>query len=148
MAPHFGLIDSDKLSRKEEVLMRAKLHWRCGTRRIREGKTASGVATLYDALLSGMRWYIMNNLMKDSGDISDEELENERYVLFLLKKAEKIGPQFDMNQIQDLVDMALMEEKIKVGQEQFIEQLEGFLTGIHVLPFEESELPPEDPATF
>jgi len=148
MAPHFGLIDLDKLSKKEAALIRSKLHWRCGKRRIREGKTASGVATLYDALLSGMRWYIMNNLMKDSGDFSEEELENERFVFFLLRKGGKIGPNFDLTKIQDLVDMALMEEDIQVDQDQFIEQLAGFLTEIKVLPFEESELPPEDPAVF
>ncbi len=148
MCPHFGLIDPDKLSSKEAALLRAKLHWRCGIRRIREEKTASGVATLYDALLSGMRWYIMNSLMKDSNDFSEEELENERFVFFLLKKAGIIEPHFDLNQIQDLVDKALLEEDIQTDQEQFIAQLEGFLTGIKILPLDESELPPEDPATF
>ncbi len=148
MAPHFGLIDPDKLSRKEATLIRSKLHWRCGRRRIREGKTASGVATLYDALLSGMRWYIMDNLMKGPQAFSEEELENERFVFSQLRKAGKIGPHFDLNKIQDLVDMALMEEDIQADQDQFVEQLERFLTGIHILPFEESELPPEDPATF
>ena len=86
--------------------------------------------------------------MKDSNDFSEEELENERFVFFLLKKAGKIGPHFDVHQIQDLVDKALLEEDIQTDQEQFIAQLEVFLTGIKILPLDESELPPEDPDTF
>ena len=86
MSPHFGLIKDKELSPVEISLIRAQLHWRCGTRRLREGKTASGIATIYDALLSGMRWYIQVESVFQQDKYSTEDLESERYVFHLLKK--------------------------------------------------------------
>jgi hypothetical protein len=148
MSPHFGLMDENRMTPEDAALMRAKLHWRCGKRRVRENKTASGVTTLYDALLSGMRWYILTGLAAKPDDFSAEDLENERYVFHLLKKVGLIDSSLNIAKVQDLVDRALMEEDVRAEQEWFVEELEKFLTRLRVLPFDESALPPEDPATF
>lgn len=59
--PHFGLIDTTNTPKDAAHLLRAKLHFRCGKRRLREGKLPEGISTLYDALLSSMRWYAISN---------------------------------------------------------------------------------------
>ncbi len=148
MSPHFGLINDQDLTFEEALLMRARLHWRCGKRRLSENKTAAGIATIYDALLSGMRWYIMVEKVVKSDHHSTEDLENERYVFHILKKNGVIDSSINIGEIQDLVDKALMDEDITSGKGKFVNDIEKFLTSINVLPFDESKLPPEDPSTF
>jgi hypothetical protein len=67
MSPHFGLLDETKMSQEEALLMRAKLHWRGGKRRIEENKGPEGIATLYDALLSALRWHVLTRHMEKLG---------------------------------------------------------------------------------
>jgi len=141
-------MDESKMTPDEAALMRAKLHWRCGVRRVREDKTSAGIATLYDALLSGMRWYILSELAENIKNFSTESLENERYVFSLLRKKGVIDSALDTAKLQDIVDRALMEEDVQAEQDWFLNELEKFLTRLGVLPLDESALPPEDPATF
>ena len=56
--PHFGLMDPKMLGPGEGALQRARLHIRGGKRRLRQGKVAAGIVTLYDALESAMEWYV------------------------------------------------------------------------------------------
>lgn len=148
MSPHFGLIKDKDLPPDEILLLRARLHWRGGNRRLSERKTPSGIATLYDALLSGMRWHILSDPAYESDEISTKDLENERYVFHVLKKNGVIDSSLNIQEIEDLADKALMEENISSGKGRFVNMIEKFLTRIGVLPFDESELPPEDPATY
>ncbi|MCJ7602148.1 MAG: hypothetical protein MUO63_11715 [Desulfobulbaceae bacterium] len=148
MSPHFGLMDETKMSKVEALLLRYKLHWRGGVRRMRENKAASGLATLYDALLSAMRWYILTNLQQELGDNAEEKLENERFVFSLLRRAGILDGSFDLKFVVETVDRALMEEDVSSDQERFMTQLHHVLSRIGVLPFDEAELPPEDPSTF
>ncbi len=146
MSPHFGLMDESKMSKVDALQMRFRLHWRCGVKRMRENKTAIGLAILYDALLSAMRWYILTNLRQELGDNADEKLENERFVFFLLRRAGMLNSSFDLKFIVEIVDRALLEEDVSCDQEKVMAQLHQFLTRIGALPFAEAELPPEDPA--
>ena len=148
MSPHFGLMDESSMTKEDALLLRAKLHWRCGIRRSRENKTAAGIATLYDAMLSAMRWYILTSLRDEIEKDVMENIENERYVFFLLRKAGLLPNSFDLNFIENIVDKALIEEDIENRKDQFIEQVKEVMIQIGVLPFDESELPPEDPSTF
>ncbi|MDW7774157.1 MAG: hypothetical protein SCH71_14820 [Desulfobulbaceae bacterium] len=148
MSPHFGLMDESKMSREDALLLRAKLHWRGGIRRCRENQSAAGISSLYDAMLSAMRWYILTNLRDEAGKDVIENIENERFVFFLLRKAGLLSFSFDLNFMEDVVDKALMQEDIESRKDQFIEQVKKVMTQLTVLPFDESELPPEDPSTF
>lgn len=148
MSPHFGLMDESNMTKEDALLLRAKLHWRGGIRRSRENKNASGIATLYDAMLSAMRWYILTSLRDEAGKDVIENIENERFVFFLLRKAGLLPFSFDLEFIEDVVDKALMEEDIESKKDQFIEQVKEAMIKLAVLPFDESELPPEDPSTF
>ncbi|MEW6519938.1 MAG: hypothetical protein AB1461_11040 [Thermodesulfobacteriota bacterium] len=146
MSPHFGLMDESKMSKVEAQLMRCKLHWRCGVRRVRDDKAAAGLTTLYDALLSAMRWYILTNLRQELGANAEENLENERFVFSLLRRAAILDNSFDLQFILDTVDRALMEEDVSSEQERAVILMQQFLTRLGVLPFDEAELPPEEPA--
>jgi hypothetical protein len=147
MSPHFGLIDQT-LPVAEKALLRAQLHWRCGMRRLQEKKISAGIVTLYDALLSAMRYHILADENLDKNELLTEQLENERYVFNLLRKKGIIDHALDLNEIEALVDKALMEEDIVSGEKKFIRAIEQFLVKMKVLPFAETKLPPEDPDTF
>jgi hypothetical protein len=148
MSPHFGMMDESKMSKVEALLLRCKLHWRSGMRRMRENKTSAGLVTLYDALLSAMRWYILANLRQELGSNGDEKLENERLVFSLLRRAGILDGSFDLKFVKETVDRALMEEDVSCDQERVMSQLHHVLSRIGVLPFDEAELPPEDPSAF
>ena len=148
--PHFGLMDETKMSREAAALLRARLHLRCGRRRVREGKNAAGLATLYDALLSAMRWYILTtpSLREALGRDLVEQLENERVIVALLRRAGMLDGSFDWERFQDAVDRALMEEKTEIDQEHLLAGVEALMTRLGVMPFDENELPAEPLATF
>jgi hypothetical protein len=65
-----------------------------------------------------------------------------------LRKKGIIDHALDLNEIEALVDKALMEEDIVSGEKKFIRAIEQFLVKMKVLPFAETKLPPEDPDTF
>jgi hypothetical protein len=148
MSPHFGLMDPGKMTGAEAALMRAKLHWRGGRRRLREQKTAAGIAALYDALLCGLRWYLLVHRPASMGECRDAELEDE-WVLFALGRETGILDEtIDLAGIQALVEQALEGGDVDSASRSFPGRIELLLTRIGVLPFDERELPPEDPRTF
>jgi len=147
MTPHFGLMDASKMSRVEAALLRGQLHWRSGQRRLRQGKTALGLATLYDALLSGLRWHILVNPGAAMVGPAVADLENDAYVFARAEKAGLFASPEDALRIQTLAEAALYEALRPSDQEWFVAELERVLTRIKFLPFPDASLPPEDPAT-
>jgi len=148
MSPHFGLMDPGKMSRAEAALLRAKLHWRGGRRRLRENKTAAGIATLYDALLCGLRWYFLVHRPEIMGKQQDEELENEEVLFSLGRQMGILDETIDLAGMRALVDRALDGVDDVLAPRSFPGLIALLLTRIGVMPFDEGELPPEDPATF
>ncbi|MEW6594117.1 MAG: hypothetical protein AB1413_04510 [Thermodesulfobacteriota bacterium] len=148
--PHFGLMDETRMSREAAALLRAKLHLRCGRRRVREGKDAAGLATLYDALLSAMRWHILStpSLREALGSDLAERLENERVVVALMRQAGMLDGIFPWDHFQGLVDQALMGKGGEFDRQALLAGVEALMTRLGVMPFDESELAPENPATF
>lgn len=143
MGPHFGLMDAGKMSRAEAARLRARFHWRGGRRRLAQGKTALAVVTLYDALLSGLRWYILVNGAEDA----PAELEREGYLFARAEQAGLLDAALELPRLQALFEQALRNEPISSDQGWFVERVAGLLTRIGILPFAEALLPPEDPDT-
>ncbi len=148
MSPHFGLMDAGKMNPAEAARLRAKLHWRGGRRRLREQKTAAGIATLYDALLCGLRWYLLVHRSESMGEYTELELEDEKALFSLGRKAGIIDETMDLAGMQAQVDQALEGGDAVAASITFTGRIESLLTRIGVLPFDEKELPPEDPGTF
>ncbi len=146
--PHFGLMDETKMGKAEAALLRARLHIRAGKRRLRQNKVAAGFATLYDALLSAMRWYLLANDLKNKLPGGTEALESDRVMYAALKRANVFDNSFDFVALEKAVDQALMEEIPSLDSNEFLLQIEQAMTTLGVTPFDEKVLPPEDPATF
>jgi hypothetical protein len=147
MGPHFGLMDAGRMDRAEAARLRARLHWRGGHRRLTQGKTALAVATLYDALVSGLRWHLLVNPMGAEAGLAQADLENDRVLFTQAAQAGVFNLSPDLPRIQAVLERALLNEQQCPDLEWFVERVEGVLTRIGILPFVEATLPPEDPET-
>lgn len=148
--PHSGLMDTkDSFEKREGALLRARLHIRGGRRRLRQGKISAGIVTLYDALLFALRWYI--SLPERKGSLAfrkDDDLTDERTVFAILKRSKALKYDFDYDAFDALVDNASKEEMPEYDYSGILGEFEAFMTSLGVMPFNEADLPPEDPATF
>ncbi len=55
---------------------------------------------------------------------------------------------FDYDAFDALVDKASKEEMPDYDYTGMLRDFEAFMTSLGVMPFDEAQLPPEDPATF
>jgi hypothetical protein len=147
--PHFGLMNEDALGPVEGPLMRAKLHIRCGRRRLREGKISAGIVTFYDALVSAMKWYIARADKRKLLNITEkDDMTDDRTMFEVLKRSGVVDGAQDFAAIDKIVEKALEGEMPGYDYREYLVNMESVLSQIGVLPFDESELPPEDPSTF
>ncbi|PLX49822.1 MAG: hypothetical protein C0613_06515 [Desulfobulbaceae bacterium] len=141
-------MDETRMSPSEAMQMRAKLHWRCGKRRVVENKAPEGVATLYDALLSAMRWRLLTGHFDKLGDRPEEKLEDDQLIISIVRQSGVLGKEIDLTFIEQTADRALQGEDISAASSRFLKQVQELLTTLELLPFDESALPPEDPNTL
>jgi hypothetical protein len=147
--PHFGLMNEDALGPVEGPLMRARLHIRCGRRRLVEGKISAGIVTFYDALVSAMKWYIAQTDKRKMLRIAEtDDMTDDRTMFEVLKRSGVIGAALDFAAIDNVVDMALADEMPGYNYTDYLADMESALSQMGVLPFDENKLPPEDPSTF
>jgi hypothetical protein len=148
--PHFGLMDTrDSFEKPEGALLRARLHIRGGKRRLRQGKISAGIVTLYDALLFGLRWYAFSpDHRKALGIRLEDAFSDEKRVFELIKSLDLFPVEFDYDKFDMLVEKAADNEMADYDYSGILREFETFMTALGVMPFNESELPPEDPATF
>lgn len=148
--PHAGLMDTkDSFDKPEGALLRARLHIRGGKRRLRQGKISAGIVTFYDALMFALRWYITLPGRREMLSVWEgDDLTDEKTVIAVLKRSNVLNVDFDYDAFDALVDKASKEEMPDYDYSGILRDFEAFMTGLGVMPFNEAELPPEDPATF
>ena len=149
--PHFGLMDESRMSHEDAALLRAKLHVRCGRRRLfEEGKLPEAITTLYDAIHAAMRWYavVTDDVHQEIHKRGDEIYEDDQRLQSLLAEKGAWDDSLDFTSLERLVSAALEHNVPDFDRQQFWEQVENVLTKLGVMPFDEAELPPEDPNTL
>ncbi len=147
--PHFGLMDENKLGAAKGPLQRARLHIRGAKRRLRQGKIAAGIVTLYDALEGAMRSYIERpGRLAALGITNVRELNSEQELYGALVRAGVVDGAFDFEEFDCLTEQALRDEIPAFDYTELLASLESVMTQLGVMPFDESLLPPEDPATY
>lgn len=144
--PHFGSMDEYSLGPVEGPLMRAKLHIRGGRRRLDQGKISLGIITLYDALMSAMQWYISDPSHKKMFKVKDnEDMNDDRVVYNVLTRSGVLDGSFDYNSFNELADKALNQEMSAYDHRDMLKGVESVMTQLGIMPFDENDLPPEDP---
>lgn len=148
--PHAGLMSTkDSFETPEGALLRARLHIRGGKRRLSQGKISAGIVTLYDALMFALRWYISSPERREALVIGKEDdLTDEKTVFDILKRSNVFVGGFRYDAFDALVDKASKEEMPEYDYNRIIRDFDVLMTSLGVTPFNQAELPPEDPATF
>jgi hypothetical protein len=147
--PHFGLMDEEALGPEAGPLQRARLHIRGGRRRLRQGKISAGIVTLYDAMLSALRWYVADPQRRRTLDIrAGEDLTDDKTVFEILIRSGVLDGRFSYQEFDKIVEWASDNEMPDYDYRSVLRGVENVMTQLGVMPFEESELPPEDPSTF
>ncbi len=147
--PHFGLMEEQKLGPVEGPFLRARLHIRGAKRRLRQGKIAAGVVTLYDALEGAMQAYVADPKRKAGLIIrTDENLNDEKTLYSVLVRSRVLDGRFNFESFDLLTERALREEMPGYDYRDLLEGLEFVMTQLGVMPFDEASLPPEDPKTY
>ncbi len=147
--PHFGLMDEDTLGPEAGPFQRARLHMRAGRRRLRQGKISAGIVTLYDAMLSALRWYVAGRERRKALDIREgDDLTDDRDVFAVLTRSGVLDGKFDYAAFDSLVEKAMNDEMPDYDYRDVVKGVEDVMTQLGLMPFDEAELPPEDPSTF
>ncbi|ADH87272.1 hypothetical protein [Desulfurivibrio alkaliphilus] len=146
--PHFGLMDENLLGPVAGPLQRARLHIRSGRRRLNQGKIDAGIATLADAFCSAMKWYLAANRQQlaphAKGETGDDQ---ELYDLLVLSGV--LDGSFDYQAFDLLVNQALEgRTPAELDPAELMLEIEKVMLQLGVMPFDESALPAEDPATY
>ena len=114
-----------------------------------QGKIAAGIVTLYDALIFALRWYLLLPDHRDRLKIDDSlDLMDEKAMIAFLRDAGVIDDAFDLEAFEGLVDKAENDEMPDFDYKPMLARFELLMTKLAVMPFDEKQLPPEDPATF
>jgi len=143
-------MDERNLGPREGPFLRARLHIRGGKRRLRQGKIAAGIVTLYDAVLAAMDSYVAS--LNGQGSVldtrRDEDIREEKVLYGALVRSRVLDGRFDFEAFDRLVERALKEEMPGYDYHDLLAGIESVMTQLGVMPFDESLLPPEDPKTF
>ena len=146
--PHFGLMDAEALGPEQAALQRARLHLRGGRRRLRQGKISAGIATLFDALSFAMEWFCASPGRRARVQATAAALLDDRTLYEALVRSGVLSGTFDFERFDRLLDRALESELPAADAAGILAGVESTLAELGVLPFDENELPPEDPGTF
>jgi hypothetical protein len=147
--PHFGLMDEEDLGPVEGPLMRARLHVRCGMRRLRQGKTAEGIATLYDALEGAMQSCLADPGRCEPMSLRAGEDRNDAGTAYaVLVRSGVLDGSFDFPAFAGLAREVLEGRTPGCDCAALQSGLESVMVQLGVMPFDEASLPPEDPNTF
>ncbi len=147
--PHAGLMDEMALGPEAGLLQRARLHIRGGRRRLRQGKVPEGIITLYDALIAAMEWYVVSAARRNRLDIMEkDDLNNDRVLFQILTRSGVLDGYFDYEAFSRLVDDILFQDLREIDYANTLSGIESVMTQLGVMPFNEAELPAEDPSTF
>lgn len=148
VTPHFGLMNADALGPEQAALQRARLHLRGGRRRLLQGRISAGVAALHDALTSALEWFIASPERRSRLRGAPERFLDDRSLYAALVRAAVLNGTFDFDRFDQVLDRALATEIAAADASGILEGVESVFTQLGVPPFDERDLPPEDPGTL
>jgi hypothetical protein len=142
-------MDENTLGPEEGPLQRARLHIRGGSRRLRQGKIAAGIVTFYDALCAALEWYFASRERRSRLIIrEDDNLKDDKTLYEILTRSGVLDGDFDYTAFNELVERVLYSDLAEYDYGGVVKGIESVMTQLGVMPFDEKELPPEDPSTF
>jgi hypothetical protein len=139
---HNGLIDASKLSDPKAAFICARLYLRNGKRRLQKGRSGSGMAALYDAVLFGMHYYIAKH-NRCASFLKNTDPWDAAGMFHALARAGVFNDPLTFNRFSLIVERALWQESFSFDPHATLAEVETMLTKLGVMPFNESALPRE-----
>jgi len=147
--PHAGLMNEGALGPETGLLQRARLHIRGGKRRLRQGKVPAGLVTLYDALIAAMEWYFASPERRNRLVIrNDDDLRDDKVLYKILVRSGVLDGRFDYVAFDTFIGDIIYGKAMEYDYESLAKGIESVMVQLGVMPFNEEELPAEDPSTF
>jgi hypothetical protein len=141
-------MDEKTLGPVEGPRQRARLHIRGGRRRLRQGKISAGIVTLYDALSAAMQAYAASPVRTRLDIRAGEDINDDKVLYVVLVRSGILDGSFDFEDFDRIAERALDEEMPGYDYHSLLAGIESVMTGLGVMPFDETLLPPEDSKTF
>jgi len=147
--PHAGLMNEGALGPETGLLQRARLHIRGGKRRLWQGKVPAGLVTLYDALIAAMEWYFASPERRNRLVIrNDDDLRDDKVLYKILVRSGVLDGRFDYVAFDTFIGDIIYGKAMEYDYESLAKGIESVMVQLGVMPFNEEELPAEDPSTF
>src|SRR5208337_1901317 len=135
--PHAGLMNADELGPEAAAFQQARLHIRGGKRRLRQGKIAAGIVTLYEALASATEWFLLSPERRAALLIkADDNLNDDKTLFNILVRSGVVGREFDYEAFDRIVERALHENLSDYNYSALLEGIEAVMMEIGVMPFD------------
>lgn len=142
--PHARLLDTSVMSVEAAELTRARIHYRSGKDRLKEGKTHEGLSTLFDAFQSALRWYVASpGRLAELEFREGDDLNDEKVICAVLKRSGVLDKQVDYDVICDAVERALDGDLTGVDAPLLERTMDAALNALGIVPFDFAELPPK-----
>lgn len=75
-------------------------------------------------------------------------MRDDKVLYNVLVRSGVLDGRFDYDEFNRIVERAIKEEMPDYEYKELLEGIESVMTQLGVMPFDEGELPPEDPSTF
>jgi hypothetical protein len=135
-------MEPTQMPEEDAALMRARLHLRGGKHHLQAGLHAAGLAALYDSLVFGMRYYIAKH--ERCASLVENVDHWDAVALFhFLARAGLFDDRYAFDRLSRTVECALWQESFSFDAEATCIEVEGLLTKLGVIPFDETGLPRE-----
>jgi hypothetical protein len=96
-----------------------------------------------------MDWYIFPPERRKKLDIKEgEDLNNDQTLYAVLVRSGVLDGRFDYKAFDKVVEEEASEEMPGYDYAWILQGVESVMTQLGVMPFDETQLPPEDPATY
>jgi hypothetical protein len=138
----FEVTYSSQIMNARMALLCARLYLRGGRRHLRAGYSKAGIAALYDAVLFGMRYYIVRH--KSCTRLVENTDPWDAPALFhALARAGVFEDPLTLNRFSLMVERALWQESYSMDVHSTLAEVEKILLKLGVIPYHESSLPDE-----
>ncbi len=96
-----------------------------------------------------MDWYIASADRKSLLQIKeDDNMKDEKVVYAVMVRSGVLDGKFDFGTFDSLIEKAINDEMADYDYTEILIGIESVMMQLGVMPFDEAELPAEDPATF
>jgi hypothetical protein len=139
MSP-YDLIDITHLTEPRAALLCARLRLRTGRRHLQKGQSAAGMVALYDAMLFGMRYYIIQHKRCESF-VENADLWDAVSLFHALTRAGVFDDPLTFNRLSLLVERALWQGSSTTDADSILTEFEEMLSKLGILPLDKAGLP-------